>query len=330
MKMIQGEIVDSSQKHWRRVIKTPLLTFLSSKFAGMNQIDEIHIGKTEDERFLQKFLVENGNLYNPCTDKFPKKQEDYFRTIGQYRHKWRKDYSSAFESSYYGYYKFSKDYIKITKECALRYYYGKLSFLNIATWLYRNHEFKITDDSTSIKKRFINDFRITKEELQELFDDDFDKSEDIFTNSTELLIQETIQYSEPFRLQIANLNGGESAAHLELKAYVAEHPELIGLPKSSIAYVEYPFPTGDRVDVAFQVNDNRWAVVEIELEGAIQNLIGLFQVVKYRALQLAVFKSKGIDIDVEGYLVARSIPAEVTNFANTLEIEAIEIPASSD
>ena len=177
---------------------------------------------------------------------------------------------------------------------------------------------------------FINDFGITKEELIELFDDDFSNDVNVFDTTSDLLIEEAIQYTEPFRTTIGKLYGGESAAHVNLKEYVATNPQSIGLPQNALAFVEYKFPTGDQVDIAFELNDKNWAVVEIELEGKLQNLIGVFQVVKYRALQLAVFKSKGIDLNVAGYLVAHSIPAEVRDFAKTLNIEAIEIPASSN
>ena len=77
--------------------------------------------------------------------------------------------------------------------------------------------------------------------------------------------------------------------------------------------------------MAFNFNDNKWVVVEIELEGEIQNFIGLFQVVKYQALLRAVLRTKKLKGEVGGYLVANSIPEKIKNLANILNIKTKEI-----
>ena len=103
MKKIRKEVIEARQKYWKSATLTSVWTFLSSKLAGVNPNKEIHVGKNEDEKFLQEFLVENGKYYNPCTNNIPRNQSDYFRTIGQYRHKWREAYSEAFEPCFVGY-----------------------------------------------------------------------------------------------------------------------------------------------------------------------------------------------------------------------------------
>jgi len=103
----------------------------------------------------------------------------------------------------------------------------------------------------------------------------------------------------------------ESEAHKKLKKYVAENPSCIGLNSVLSIFQEYSFPSGDKADVAFESLKNHWAVIEIELEGLIQTVIGLFQTVKYKALQEAVLKSKNLHGVVDGVLIANSIPSEV-------------------
>jgi len=60
MKKIRKEVIESAQKYWRRATLTPILTFLSSKVAGVNPDTEVHVGKEHDEKFLGEFLLENG------------------------------------------------------------------------------------------------------------------------------------------------------------------------------------------------------------------------------------------------------------------------------
>jgi len=117
----------------------------------------------------------------------------------------------------------------------------------------------------------------------------------------------------------------ESEQHLQLKKYVSDHPETIGLERPISVTIEYSYPTGDRVDVAFEATNNNWTVVEVELYGLTQTLIGLFQAVKYRALQQAILVSKNLEGTVEGVLVAETIPSKVKYIAKLLGIKFFEI-----
>jgi hypothetical protein len=89
----------------------------------------------------------------------------------------------------------------------------------------------------------------------------------------------------PFGQHVGSFGaGGESAAHRQLKLYVAHHPIEFGLGSSAVAKVEYPFVTGDRVDVLFENRFPDRTVVEVEVEGEQNICIGIHQAVKYRAL----------------------------------------------
>ena len=81
--------------------------------------------------------------------------------------------------------------------------------------------------------------------------------------------------------------GGESAAHKLLKLYVAGHPLEFGLSSAAIARIEYPFATGDRVDVMFENHMPDRTVIEVEVEGEREVCIGIHQAIKYRSLAAA-------------------------------------------
>lgn len=78
--------------------------------------------------------------------------------------------------------------------------------------------------------------------------------------------------------------GGESADHRRLKLYVASHPTQFGMSTEARSLVEYPFVTGDRVDVLFENHAPDRTVVEVEVEGEANVCVGIHQAVKYRSL----------------------------------------------
>jgi hypothetical protein len=81
--------------------------------------------------------------------------------------------------------------------------------------------------------------------------------------------------------------GGESAAHRLLKFYVASHPLEFGLSAAAVPHVEYPFATGDRVDVMFINHMPDRTVVEVEVQGEHEICVGIHQAIKYRSLAAA-------------------------------------------
>lgn len=116
--------------------------------------------------------------------------------------------------------------------------------------------------------------------------------------------------------------GGEGPAHKALKLRVAADPTLIGLPESAVPHVEYPFISGDKVDIKFDLPDGRFAVVEIETTIP---LPGAYQSVKYRAL-LQAEKSLPLTSDhVLAYLVAYTIDETTEVFANQYRIHTVQL-----
>jgi len=135
------------------------------------------------------------------------------------------------------------------------------------------------------------------------------------------IISESIRMSQEERTK----ESGESTHHLKLKKLIADNPELIGLTNIANTYMEYSYPSGDRVDIAFEFINGNWSVIEIELSGLSETVTGLFQTIKYKALQTALLKSKGIKGEVSGYLVANYIPKKTKELAKLLNVKAYEI-----
>jgi hypothetical protein len=138
-------------------------------------------------------------------------------------------------------------------------------------------------------------------------------------------IETALEDAKEETLRVRKYGEAESEAHRQLKNYVASHPDSVGLDTVTSVSVEYLFPSGDQVDVAFESAGNRWTVVEVELEGMTQTFVGLLQSVKYKALQEAILRIKNIKGSVDSILVARSIPSQIKLLAEILKIRTFEI-----
>jgi hypothetical protein len=98
----------------------------------------------------------------------------------------------------------------------------------------------------------------------------------------------TIAVRPPAGLHVGSYGlGGESSAHRLLKLYVAAHPLEFGLSAAAVPRVEYPFATGDRVDVMFENHLPDRTVIEVEVEGEREICVGIHQAIKYRSLAAA-------------------------------------------
>lgn len=122
--------------------------------------------------------------------------------------------------------------------------------------------------------------------------------------------------------------GGESEEHRRLKQHVAAHPELVGLPaKTTPGSTEHVLPSGDKLDVLFQVRTN-WIAVEVKsrISDDADLVRGLFQCVKYQAVLEAWLLSEGKPANVRTVLVtARALPTPLVSLKNVLGIEWLQI-----
>lgn len=79
---------------------------------------------------------------------------------------------------------------------------------------------------------------------------------------------------------------GEGAEHKALKEFIYNHPESLGLENVSSAQMEYTLPSGDRLDVYFELKDGCKVAVEVKSRISDDSDIirGIFQCVKYEAV----------------------------------------------
>jgi hypothetical protein len=116
-------------------------------------------------------------------------------------------------------------------------------------------------------------------------------------------------------------SGGEGQDHKMLKEWVAQNPKDIGLTNVEKTDIEYVFISGDTADIIFKLSNDRYAVVEIE---TIDPLPGCHQTLKYRTLKCAELGLDITSLEVEGILVAWSIPKKVKDFCDRYRIRFVE------
>jgi hypothetical protein len=121
--------------------------------------------------------------------------------------------------------------------------------------------------------------------------------------------------------------GGESAAHKKLKNYVAEHPEILGLPASvAPGCKEAALPSGDRLDVLFTHGHD---YIGIEVKSSLSSVEditrGIFQCVKYCAVIEAEQASKGVPQSARALLVLQEkLPESLIGLRNRLGVEVYD------
>ena len=119
--------------------------------------------------------------------------------------------------------------------------------------------------------------------------------------------------------------GGEGPVHKSLKEFIAAHPEEAlkeqGLRKLE---VEYPFVTGDRIDVLLEDIDGRLVTVEVEVDCDDTEVAGPLQCMKYRSM-IAYLLGRSV-AEVRTVLAARSIAKKVKRRCRDYEVEVVEIP----
>lgn len=120
-------------------------------------------------------------------------------------------------------------------------------------------------------------------------------------------------------------DGGEGPIHKSLKEYIAADPETaLNEPGLRTIEVEYPFVTGDRIDVLLEDKNGRPVTVEVEVDCDDNELAGPLQCMKYRSL--IAYLCEWRVAEVRTVLAARSIAHAVKNRCNEYDIQIVEIP----
>ena len=106
--------------------------------------------------------------------------------------------------------------------------------------------------------------------------------------------------------------GGEGKDHKQLKDYLYDHPEAIGLDDVVDKQREYVFRTGDRADLVFELTNGRYVIVEVETDNQALIDAGAYQALKYRILKCAEKRTPITSDSVRSLLVAWQDPTDTT------------------
>lgn len=89
--------------------------------------------------------------------------------------------------------------------------------------------------------------------------------------------------------------GGEGNEHKQLKEYILNHPESIGIKGVKIAETEYPLTSGDKLDIYFKLDNESEVAVEVKssISDDTDLTRGIFQCVKYKAVLNALQRVEG-------------------------------------
>ncbi len=121
--------------------------------------------------------------------------------------------------------------------------------------------------------------------------------------------------------------GGESKEHKQLKVYIADHPEIVGLKKSlGPGETEVELPSGDTPDVLFQNSKCRIAVeVKSHISNEADLQRGIFQCVKYRAILKACRSVEIENYEVNSLLaIEGQLTKDLIRIKNTLGVKVVE------
>ena len=122
--------------------------------------------------------------------------------------------------------------------------------------------------------------------------------------------------------------GGEGREHKELKEYIFQNPESIGLKNVALKEVEHELPSGDRLDIYFELSDGTHIAVEVKPSISPDSDIsrGIFQCVKYYAVMDALKIVECAEYNVRTLLVtARKFTSQLKILADELDVEYIDI-----
>ncbi len=114
--------------------------------------------------------------------------------------------------------------------------------------------------------------------------------------------------------------GGEGIAHKELKDWVAENPDFLGLDKDKINETqteEHVFLSGDLPDIIFICDNNKYVIVEVETTNP---LPGAYQAIKYRSLLCAELGIPLDSMNVKSFLVTKLSSYDVEEFCRNYQI----------
>lgn len=132
---------------------------------------------------------------------------------------------------------------------------------------------------------------------------------------------------EAIKKTCQNYGSGEGKEHKALKEYILKHPERLGYSDIVFAETEHILPSGDRLDVYFELSDGDHVAIEVKPSISTDQDItrGIFQCVKYYAVMEALRTIECKDYEIEVILVsAATLSSQNKSLAVELDIEFID------
>ena len=146
----------------------------------------------------------------------------------------------------------------------------------------------------------------------------------------ELELKEAVPFTEEQLEAIKNprcIYDGEGEEHKALKYYICQHPESINYKDVDFAETEHILPSGDRLDVYFELSDGTHVAIEVKPGISPDQDIarGVFQCVKYYAVMDALRNIECKDYEINVLLVtAGKISSQNKVLAEELDVEYVE------
>ena len=119
---------------------------------------------------------------------------------------------------------------------------------------------------------------------------------------------------------------GEGQDHRRLKEFIADNPQVVGLPAGLKGMLEYALPSGDCVDVLFQ-NGDAWVAIEVKGKHSPEADVvrGIFQCIKYQAVVEAYQTSQQLPPAARAILVLETpLPARLISLKDLLGVELLD------
>lgn len=124
-----------------------------------------------------------------------------------------------------------------------------------------------------------------------------------------------------------NYGGGEGIEHKAIKEHIFEHPEHLDIKGVIRKETEHPLPSGDRLDVYFELSDGTHVAIEVKPRISPDQDIarGVFQCVKYYAVMDALRNIECKDYEIKVLLVTAGIFSSQNKvLAEELDVEYVE------
>ena len=146
----------------------------------------------------------------------------------------------------------------------------------------------------------------------------------------ELGLQEIRPFTEEDIEKIKHPNcfgGGEGKEHKDLKEFIFQHPESVGLKNVVFKEIEHELPSGDRLDIYFELSDRTHIAVEVKPSISLDSDIsrGIFQCVKYSAVMDALRIIECAEYNIKTLLItSRKLTARLEMLAGELDVDYID------